>query len=78
MGEVRAILNAPIVTTRLGIRDRAMLHLCFAGALRVSELVELPLANVSLQGTASIRVMGKGRRERCLPLCKETIADLRA
>jgi site-specific recombinase XerD len=78
MGEVRAILNAPNVTTRLGIRDRAMLHLCFAGALRVSELVELPLVNVSLQGTASIRVMGKGRRERCLPLWKETAADLRA
>jgi integrase/recombinase XerD len=78
MSEVRAILNAPNVTTRLGIRDRAMLHLCFAGALRVSELVELPLASVSLHGTASIRVMGKGRRERCLPLWKETIADLRA
>ena len=78
MLEVRAILNAPNVITRLGIRDRAMLHLCFAGALRVSELVELPLANVSLQGTASIRVVGKGRRERCLPLWKETVADLRA
>jgi integrase/recombinase XerD len=78
MSEVRAILNAPNVTTRLGIRDRAMLHLGFAGALRVSELVELPLANVSLHGTASIRVMGKGRRERCLPLWKETVADLRA
>jgi site-specific recombinase XerD len=78
MREVRAILNAPNVTTRLGIRDRAMLHLCFAGALRVSELVGLPLANVSLHGTPSIRVMGKGRRERCLPLWKETTADLRA
>ena len=39
MEEVRAILNAPNTTTRLGIRDRAMLHLCFAGGLRVSELV---------------------------------------
>ncbi len=78
LGEVRAILNTPNVTTRLGIRDRAMLHLCFAGGLRVSELVGLPLANVLLQGTPSIRVMGKGRRERCLPLWKETAADLRA
>ena len=34
--EVRAILKAPNVTTRLGIRDRAMLHLCFAAGLRVS------------------------------------------
>ena len=78
MEEVRAILNAPNPTTRLGIRDRAMLHLCFAGGLRVSELVGLPLENVSLQRTPSIRVLGKGRKERCLPLWKETAADLRA
>jgi integrase/recombinase XerD len=78
MGEVRAVLNAPNVTTRLGIRDRAMLHLCFAGGLRVSELVGLPLAHLSLQRTPSIRVHGKGRRERCLPLWKETATDLRA
>ena len=76
--EVRAILDAPNTSTRLGLRDRAMLHLCFAGGLRVSELVALPLENVSLQRTASIRVFGKGRRERCLPLWKETAADLRA
>jgi integrase/recombinase XerD len=78
MEEVRAILNAPNVTTRLGIRDRAMLHLCFAAGLRVSELVGLPLENLSLQRTPSIRVLGKGRKERCLPLWKETAADLRA
>ena len=78
MREVRAILNAPNVTTRLGIRDRAMLHLCFAGGLRVSELVGLPLANLSLQRPASIRVQGKGRRERCLPLWTEPATDLRA
>lgn len=63
---------------RLGIRDRAMLHLCFAGGLRVSELVGLPLENLSLQRTPSIRVLGKGRKQRCLPLWKETAADLRA
>ena len=78
MAEVRAILDSPNVTSRLGLRDRAMLHLCFAGGLRVSELVGLPLANLSLQRTPSIRIQGKGRRERCLPLWKETAADLRA
>jgi integrase/recombinase XerD len=78
MDQVKAILNAPNVTTRLGIRDRAMLHLCFAGGLRVSELVGLPLENLSLQPTPSIRVLGKGRKQRCLPLWKETAADLRA
>jgi site-specific recombinase XerD len=49
MEEVRAILNAPNLTTRLGIRDRAMLHLCFAAGLRVSELVGLLLENLSMQ-----------------------------
>ena len=76
--EIRAILNAPTITTRLGIRDRAMLHLCFAAGLRVSELVGLPLQNLSLQRMPSIRVVGKGRKERCLPLWKETTVDLRA
>lgn len=78
MDEIRAILDAPKLESRLGIRDRAMLHLCFAGALRVSELVSLPLANVTLQPAASIWVRGKGRKERCLPLWKETARDLRA
>jgi site-specific recombinase XerD len=78
MEEIRAILDAPDITTRLGIRDRAMLHLCFAGGLRVSELVGLPLENLSLQRPPSIRVHGKGRKERCLPLWKETATDLRA
>jgi integrase/recombinase XerD len=78
MEEVRAILNAPNLTTRLGIRDRAMLHLCFAAGLRVSELVGLLLENLSMQRMPSIRVLGKGRKERSLPLWKETAADLRA
>lgn len=78
MDEVTAILDAPDLSTRLGIRDRAMMHLCFAAGLRVSELVALPLSGLSLQRLPSIWVMGKGRRERCLPLWKETAADLRA
>jgi integrase/recombinase XerD len=76
--EIRAILGAPDPTTWSGVRDRAMIHLCFSCGLRVSELVHLPLMNVSLQRVPSIKVLGKGRRERCLPLWKETAADLRA
>ncbi len=78
MKQMRAILDAPNLATRLGIRDRAMLHLCFACGLRVSELVELPIEGLSLRYPPSIRVLGKGRRERCLPLWKVTAADLRA
>jgi len=55
-----------------------MIHLCFAGGLRVSELIGLPLKHLSLQPTLSIRIVGKGRKERCLPLWKATAADLRA
>jgi integrase/recombinase XerD len=78
MGEVQAILNAPNLATRLGIRDRAMLHLCFACGLRVSELVGVRMEQVTLHRPPSIRVHGKGRRERSLPLWKATATDLRA
>ena len=78
MPEVRAILNAPDASSRSGIRDRAMLHLCFAGGLRVSELVGMTMNRVTLQPSPSILVFGKGRRERSLPLWKETARDVRA
>ena len=55
-----------------------MLHLCFACGLRVSELVGLKIEDVSLGATPSIHVIGKGRRERLLPLWRETARDLRA
>jgi site-specific recombinase XerD len=76
--EIQALLDAPQPTDWSGIRDRAMLHLCFAAGLRVSELTTLRLADLSLQPQASILVHGKGRRERCLPLWKQTVAALRA
>lgn len=76
--EMQAILDAPAPNHWSGIRDRAMLHLCFAGGLRVSELIGLRVGDVHLQPTASVLVHGKGRRERCLPLWKETTTALRA
>ena len=78
MDEIRPILNAPDTSKRLGIRDRAMLHLCFSAGLRVSELVELKLESVSLQGQVVVHVIGKGRRERSLPMWDQTAKDLRA
>jgi site-specific recombinase XerD len=76
--ELQSILDAPIPTEWNGIRDRAMLHLCFAAALRVSELVGLRLNDVTLQPQASVLIHGKGRRQRCLPLWKESTVVLRA
>ena len=76
--EMHAILNAPEPSGWDGLRDRAMLHLCFAGGLRVSELVGLQLGDLTLQPQATVLVHGKGRRERCLPLWKVTATALRA
>jgi site-specific recombinase XerD len=76
--EVQAILDAPDPSTRDGIRDRAMLHVCFAAGLRVSELVGLQLTDLVLSPKASVLVHGKGRRERALPLWKEVARALRA
>lgn len=75
--EVQAVLDAPDPSSRMGRRDRAMLHLAFAAGLRVSELVGLRLDQLQLQPTPELRVLGKGRRERILPLWKETATILR-
>ncbi|HJW74246.1 MAG TPA: tyrosine-type recombinase/integrase, partial [Thermoleophilia bacterium] len=76
--EVEAVLNVPSPETRIGLRDRAMIHLCYGAGLRVTELVTLPLAAVTLHAEPAVRVIGKGRRERCLPLWKQVVADVRA
>ena len=65
--EIDALLAAPDVATPLGLRDRAMLELMYAAGLRVSELVDLPATAVNLrQGV--LRVLGKGGKERLVPL----------
>lgn len=76
--EIQALLDAPDPRRVPGIRDRAMLHLAFAAGLRVSELVSLRIDQIDRQTVASIHVMGKGRRERVLPLWKETTTALKA
>jgi integrase/recombinase XerD len=75
--EMQALLDAPDPSTRMGVRDRAILHLAVCAGLRVSELTGLRTDDVAPQ-SASIRVQGKGRRERALPLWKTTAAALRA
>ncbi len=65
--EVEALINAPDVNTPLGLRDRAMLEALYAAGFRVTELVGLPLAAVSLSDGV-VRIMGKGSKERLVPL----------
>jgi len=68
--QVDALLAAPDTDTPLGARDRAMLELMYASGLRVSELVELKLVNLSLPDGV-VRVMGKGAKERLVPFGDE-------
>jgi len=68
--DVEALLDAPDSAVPLGMRDRAMLELLYATGLRVSELVEIKLAQINLlQGI--VRVVGKGDRERLVPIGEE-------
>jgi site-specific recombinase XerD len=76
--EMNALLAAPDCTTVAGLRDRAMLHLTYAAGLRVSELLALQMGDFSDRSLSTVRVLGKGRRERVLPLWKETQTVLRA
>ncbi|WP_319566984.1 tyrosine-type recombinase/integrase [Cohaesibacter marisflavi] len=76
--EVQALLAAPDRQTALGIRDRAMLHLAFSAGLRVSELVGIGLDQFDARSPASVHIVGKGRKERVLPLWQETAAAIRA
>jgi len=76
--ELEAVLNVPSPSTRIGIRDRAMIHLCFAAGLRVTELVTLPVTAVTLHAVPAVRVLGKGRKERCLPLWKQVADNVRS
>ncbi len=74
--QVEALLAAPDLDTPLGVRDRTMLELMYASGLRVSELVEMRVLNVSLQEHV-LRVVGKGNKERLVPFGEEAAVWLR-
>jgi len=65
--EVDALLSAPAATTAEGLRDRALLELLYACGLRIGEALGLDLDDVSLR-QRTVRVIGKGDRERLLPV----------
>lgn len=70
--EVDAILRQPNVATRLGVRDKAILETMYATGIRVSELVTLKMSNIDA-GETFIRVLGKGSKERLVPIGRSAL-----
>jgi len=76
--EIDALLIAPDQRTWLGRRDHVLLHVALQTGLRLSELTGLRRQDVHMGTGAHVRCIGKGRKERCTPLAKQTIASLKA
>ncbi|HHF1669116.1 TPA: site-specific tyrosine recombinase XerD [Haemophilus influenzae] len=68
--QVSDLLNTPDVDVPLELRDKAMLELLYATGLRVTELVSLTIENMSVQ-QGVVRVIGKGNKERIVPMGEE-------
>ena len=76
--EAEALLGAPDVSTVIGMRDHAMLLLAISTGLRVSELVSLRMDQCDLGNQPEVRIIGKGRKARVLPLWRETARSIAA
>ena len=74
--ESQALIDAPPLDRWEGRRDRALLILTIQAGLRVSELIAINRADVTLDTGAHVRVEGKGRKQRAVPLTKEATAVL--
>lgn len=74
--EVEALLEAPDTSTPLGLRDAAMLELLYSTGMRVSELVGLDMD--SFEPDMTVKVLGKGKKERLVPVGRPAIAALHA
>ena len=75
--EVEALLAAPDLRTWFGRRDHAFLLVAVQTGLRLSEMTGLTREDVTFGTGAHVHVIGKGRKERCVPLAKPTVAVLK-
>jgi site-specific recombinase XerD len=76
--EIKALLAAPNKTTWAGRRDQALLMLAIQTGLRLSELIGIRRCDIVLTTGAHVRCFGKGRKERCTPLTKQTVAVMKS
>jgi len=74
--DVQVLIDAPDILTPRGLRDRAMLETLYASGLRVSELVSLNFAQLN-QDAGVLRVLGKGAKERLVPVGEEALDWIR-
>ena len=74
---IEAILAAPDQTTWTGQRDRVMFATLYNTGARVSELIGMQIGDLVLDPTASVLIHGKGRKERTIPLWRDTAAQLK-
>lgn len=72
LAEMKAMLEAPDLKTKTGIRDRALLEFLYATGMRVSEIANLTMEDVNLEN-AFVRCKGKGNKERIVPVGKKAI-----
>ncbi len=73
--DIEQLLDAPDLTTDIGIRDIAMIELMYASGLRVSELISIQMSHLSLQ-QGVVRVLGKGSKERLVPFGDIALASI--
>jgi site-specific recombinase XerD len=71
--EAEALVAAPDTGTRLGRRDRLLLHLGIQTGLRVSELISLRIGDIQIGPHSQLECLGKGRKQRVIPLQKNTV-----
>ena len=74
--EMQALLNAVDLDSRTGVRDKALLLLLYNTGARVSEIVQLKLSDLRLDGAAQVKLLGKGKKYRSCPLWPETLEAL--
>lgn len=76
--EIMAVLDAPETATWVGQRDRALFAMLYNTGARVSEIIDLRIHNLILDSAPAIHLMGKGRKQRTVPLWRSTVSLMRA
>ncbi|MCD4727224.1 MAG: site-specific integrase [Pirellulales bacterium] len=75
--QMQSLLDAPDAETKVGLRDRVLLMLMYNTGARVSEITALRISDLCLESGGSVRIHGKGRKQRSVPLWQQTLRLLR-